>query len=385
VTGTWPRAKLDEVVALIYRATTEPEVWTGVLERIGRAIGSHMVAVHVHAQAGESDAATSVGVWSAGPPIELREYETYYAKRNVWMQHGAHLLEVGAILTGEEMCPDDILLRSEFYLDFLRPKDVRYSIRAVLSSAPGPLAYLSAGRSHRSTPFGEPQRGLLAALTPHLIQAIRIQSRLESIQQGRHAVAGALERLPLAVIFLDRRCRVIEMNGSARRIIEACDGLKLERGVLVALDTRAEVQLQQMIFGAAALESGKLLQHGGALSLPRPDGRRPLSAMVAPTGVTGIFPGSREARVVVLIEEPARAAAKPSAAFAKQYKLSPAEAGLAERIVGGMSLRQAAVSLGIRDNTARSHLKRVFVKTGVRRQADLVRRVLTHEGAGGES
>lgn len=385
VTNGWPREELDEVVAQIYLATTEPERWNAVMERIGRRIGASLAAVHVHAQDGETDPATTVGAWGRKAPPGMRDYESYYATRNVWVQHGAHLLKPGAILTGEQMCSDEILLRSEFYLDFLRPRDVRYSIRAVLTNDPEPLSYFSAGRPHDARPFGDVQRRILTAVTPHLIQAIRIQSRLEANQSGRYAVTGALERLPLAVIFLDRRCRVIEMNQSARRIVEAGDGLKLERGVLVALDTRAEVQLQQMIFGAAALDSGRLLQHGGALSLPRSGGRHPLSAMVAPTGVTGIFPGSRSARVVVLIEEPARRSTGPLAAFAKIHKLSPAESGLAARLVGGMSLRQAAAALGVSEHTVRSHLKRVFVKTGVRRQAELVRRVLTYEGGGGEA
>lgn len=377
----WPGRELEEVVAQIYRATTEPELWNAVIERIGCRLGATLAAVHVHAAAGEVEPATTLGGWGRRKP-GLREYESYYASRNVWVVHGAHLLKPGAILTGEEMCPDEILLRSEFYLEFLRPLDIRYSIRAVLTSDPEPLSYFSAGRPHRSRPFGDAHRRLLAVITPHLIQALRIQSRLESIQAGRHAVSGALERLPLAVIFLDRRCRVIEMNQSARKIVEAGDGLRIERGVLVAFCTRAEVQLQQMIFGAAALESGRFLQHGGALSLPRPEGRRPLSAMVAPTGVTGIFPGSRSARVVVLIEEPARTSTASSTAFAKEHKLSPAEAELAARLVSGLSLHQAAAALGIRDSTARSHLKRVFVKTGARRQAELVRRALTYDDGG---
>lgn len=377
----WLREELDEVVAQIYRATTEPEGWNAVMERIGRRIGANLAAVHVHAQGGDAEPATTVGAWGRRVP-GLRDYESYYATRNVWVQHGAHLLKPGAILTSEQMCPDELLLSSEFYLDFLRPLDVRYSIRAVLSFDPEPLSYFSAGRPHAARPFGDVERRILGAVTPHLIQAIRIQSRLEANESGRHAVTGALERLPLAVIFLDRRCRVLEMNQSARRIVEAGDGLKLERGVLVALDTRAEVQLQQMIFGAASLESGRLLRHGGALLLPRPAGRRPLSAMVAPTGVTGIFPASRLARVVVLIEEPPRLTTGPLPAFAKDHKLSKAEAGLAARLVSGMSLRQAAAALGVSEHTVRSHLKRVFAKTGVRRQAELVRRVLTYEAAG---
>jgi DNA-binding CsgD family transcriptional regulator len=386
MTTGWPRKELDDLVVQIYTATNEPALWNAVVERIGRRLGARLAAVHVHGHPGDTESATTVGLWGGTTPPGLHEYESYYASRNVWVHHRPHLLKAGAILTGEQTCPDEILLRSEFYLEFLRPRDLRYSIRAVLTSDPEPLSYFSAGRSHASRPFGGVERDVLAAVTPHLIQAVRIQSRLEATQSGRHAVVGALERLPLAVIFLDGRCRVIEMNQSAKRIVEAGDGLKVERGVLVALDTRAEVQLQQMIFGAAALDSGRLLQHGGALSLPRPEGRRPLSAMVAPTGVTGIFPASRSARVVVLIEEPSRRAAEPLAAFTKRHKLSPAEAGLAARLVAGMSLRQAAAAAGVSENTVRSHLKRIFVKSGVRRQAELVRRVLTEEASGpGES
>jgi DNA-binding CsgD family transcriptional regulator len=380
VTGGWPRKALDDVVAQIYRATTEHDQWTSVVERIGRRIGASLAAVHVHGHAGDPEPATTLGSWGRRSPPGLRDYESYFSSRNVWLQRGGHLLKPGAILTGEEMCSDEVLLRSEFYLDFLRPRDIRYSIRAVLTADPEPLAYLSAGRPHRSRPFGDAQRRLLAVVVPHLMQAVRIQARLESTQAGRHAVSSTLERLPLAVIFLDRRCRVVEMNSSARRIVETGDGLRLVRGVLVAVDTRAEVQLQQMIFGAAAVNSGRFLQHGGALMLPRPEGRHALSAMVAPTGVAGLFPASRSARVVVLIEEPERRTTAPFAAFSESYRLSPAEAGLTARLVDGLSVRQAAEVLGISDNTARTHLKHIFAKTGSRRQADLVRRALTHDG-----
>lgn len=381
----WPRRELDEVISSIYRATTDHEQWGAVIERIARRIGATLAAVHVHGHPGDVEPATTIGAWGKKPPVGLRDYESYYATRNVWVQHGAHLLKAGAILTGEDMCPDDILLRSEYYLDFLRPLEVRYSIRAVLSADPEPLSYFSAGRPERARPFGEAQRDILAAVTPHLMQAIRIQSRLEAMQASRHAVSAALERLPLAVIFLDRRCRVVEMNGSARKMVDAADGVKLERGVLVALDTRAEVQLQQMIFGAAALDTGRFLQHGGALSLPRSGGRHPLSAMVAPIGVTGLFPSSRSASVVVLIEQPAQRAQPPLSEFTRTHGLSPAETGIASRLVRGMSLRQAAAELGISDNTARSHLKHVFAKTGARRQSDLVRRALTYEDEGKKS
>ena len=47
VTSGWPREELDEVVEQIYLATTEPERWSAIIERIGRRIDANIAAVHV--------------------------------------------------------------------------------------------------------------------------------------------------------------------------------------------------------------------------------------------------------------------------------------------------------------------------------------------------
>src|SRR5262245_15938239 len=228
VTGGWGRETFDELISLIYLATTDPPSWTEVMRIVGEGIQGAPCAVHVHGI--ELSPATTVGSWGVKRDVPLTHYEEYYATRNVWLIKGAHLLVAGAVLTGEEMCSDEEFLRSEYYNDFLRPLDVRYSIRAVLTCEPEPLSYLSAGRPHDAKPFGEIQKRKLTALVPHLTQAIRIQERLETLHARRRAVSGALERLPLAVYFLDARGRVVEMNTAGRKLVENKDGLMLERG-----------------------------------------------------------------------------------------------------------------------------------------------------------
>jgi DNA-binding CsgD family transcriptional regulator len=54
------------------------------------------------------------------------------------------------------------------------------------------------------------------------------------------------------------------------------------------------------------------------------------------------------------------------------FGLTPAEARLALQLVAGETLRSAAAKLGISYETARTHLKTVFNKTGTCRQAELV-------------
>jgi DNA-binding CsgD family transcriptional regulator len=59
------------------------------------------------------------------------------------------------------------------------------------------------------------------------------------------------------------------------------------------------------------------------------------------------------------------------------FGLTPAEARLALHLVVGESLRSAAVKLSITYETARTHLKNIFGKTGTRRQAELVIAIVT--------
>jgi DNA-binding CsgD family transcriptional regulator len=59
------------------------------------------------------------------------------------------------------------------------------------------------------------------------------------------------------------------------------------------------------------------------------------------------------------------------------FGLTPAEARLALHLVAGEALRPAAVKLSISYETARTHLKNIFGKTGTRRQAELVIVIVT--------
>jgi DNA-binding CsgD family transcriptional regulator len=59
------------------------------------------------------------------------------------------------------------------------------------------------------------------------------------------------------------------------------------------------------------------------------------------------------------------------------FGLTPAEARLALHLVTGETLRSAAAKLSISYETARTHLKNIFNKTGICRQTQLVVVILT--------
>ncbi len=58
------------------------------------------------------------------------------------------------------------------------------------------------------------------------------------------------------------------------------------------------------------------------------------------------------------------------------FGFTPAEAMLSMELINGRSLDEAAEVIGIRRNTARAHLRSIFIKAGVTRQSELLRVLL---------
>lgn len=86
----------------------------------------------------------------------------------------------------------------------------------------------------------------------------------------------------------------------------------------------------------------------------------------ASTAVAAVFVGDPEERV------------EPDAETIRRlHGLTRAETGLVLALLAGSSLGEAAESLSISANTARTHLKRVFAKMGVKRQSELIRTLVT--------
>ncbi|WP_158298710.1 helix-turn-helix transcriptional regulator [Sphingomonas psychrotolerans] len=87
-----------------------------------------------------------------------------------------------------------------------------------------------------------------------------------------------------------------------------------------------------------------------------------------------IQPGGDGAPRIIILLKPVRIGQVPRLrAVRSAFGLTQAEFRLLEALYAGCSIPEAAHLLGVARSTARTHLQRVFDKTGVRRQADLMR------------
>ena len=112
--------------------------------------------------------------------------------------------------------------------------------------------------------------------------------------------------------------------------------------------------------------------------VPRREGRRPLSLLVAPLRRGHPWRPAPPATAIVLIADPEQATATDGAHLRELYGLTATEARMAVALLDADRLQDIADRFGVSLSTIRIHLQRVFEKTGTHRQAELVRLLLAH-------
>lgn len=186
--------------------------------------------------------------------------------------------------------------------------------------------------------------------------------------------AATLDRLPLAVLVLDGECRAVFMNSRGTRLVAARDGLLMSAdGVCRALDVGVTRELHEVV--RAAIDRAET----NAMALPRPSSVRSLSLVAAPLAAA-----ERRDAAVLMITDPDNQTLPSEAMAARLFDLTESEARLALAVTREPTLEEAAAAAGVTVATARSYLKRIFMKTGVNRQAELVRLILTAPVADGQ-
>jgi len=220
--------------------------------------------------------------------------------------------------------------------------------------------------------LGTAHERLFELLLPHFVQARELCHRFDLAGQRRPPLSGALDRLPMAVFFVDTRGAVKETNRAADRLLAAADGIRFEDGVLRADDPKQDGALARAIGEAARTGAGQGLQAGGALRLERASGRRPLELVVAPIHRAALD-DERPGSAVVFAVDPEQERPPAESVLRALYGLTPAESRLAVELASGLSLAESAESLQVSVHTVRQQLKMIFQKTGANRQASLLR------------
>jgi DNA-binding CsgD family transcriptional regulator len=180
-------------------------------------------------------------------------------------------------------------------------------------------------------------------------------------------------------LLLDRKGRIIRTNDAADALLRQADGVFAIKadGLSLAAQTHSEARkLAATVAEALAVATGEDRGLKRAFKITRPSGRPPLLVLVTPLpppafSLWEAVDGG--ARVMVQIVDPNEPIYAQAEALRAIAALTATEARVAALVGAGPSAPEIAATLGVSVSTVRTHLRRVFDKTGARSQVELAR------------
>ena len=214
-----------------------------------------------------------------------------------------------------------------------------------------------------ATPLHEPapHLGKDEIATPRDVM-VALSYGLELVRQG--AMLVAFEGHPHLV------------NRAAHAILEKKDGLFLGRTGLLAERTDDTKLLRKLLQDAiTSPEMGE--PKDSPVTLPRKAAHNALIVRVVPGPGLECWQSSDNRTALLTLYDQDAGLEVNAEVLVKLYGLTRGEAGLATHLVKGKSIEEAAAAMFISPHTARTHLKRIFMKTDTHRQTELVVRILS--------
>ena len=272
------------------------------------------------------------------------------------------------------------LERSQYFLEWLEPMDMVYAIGVDMRDKQRYHVRLRICRPRGAGNFSLDHCRFVESLVPHLKTAIHLYSELDSVRHDRSIYADAMDQLTLATIVVDETCKVLHSNRLADTILAQNDGISRVNDLLQIMNRDDSRRFKDMI--ARAAEAQRLGKPGlvEVMRFRRSSGRSDVSLVVRPSSSQiGRNNERLSTSIAVFLSHDSGTTPEsnlPADVIQKLFGLTPKEAALALRLAAGESLQEASEHLGISPNTARAHLRSIFSKTGVDRQAKLVRVLL---------
>jgi DNA-binding CsgD family transcriptional regulator len=372
---------LDRLINQVYQGPLEEKPWQSFLPLLRQTMDAQVVSlvlrppatgdrgVILNCRRGDDE---QVGNTLADP----EDWEAINYREQFFALDPFVNLPAGQVVTQRELVPDEELLQSAYYRDYLLPINIFHILGVDTVEPDGMLARLRIARRRDEAAFEGSHKRLCEQLLPHLRRAIQIHARINRTTSERDLYAGAVDQLSVASVVLDERGRVLSTNKLAHALLQQRDGLSLRDNELLVDDRRANTQLQELVVAAISAQLAGTTGMARALRVSRPSGRSELGLVIRPVPVSAWSEGQSSPCIAVFISDPEQQKSASQQLLTELFELTPAEARLAIELARGLSLAQLSEAQNISQHTARAQLKAVFSKTGVSRQAELVRLVL---------
>ena len=368
-----------DLVARIYDAALDVSCWPEVLSELCGAMSGNIAAlgavVHGDQSGGRSPFSVSPSTVIVGLDAStFTAYTTHYGLIDPLLPRALGR-PLGTVTTLDSLGERAAAEKSAFFIEWARPLGMRDNAFVPLLHEPGAVWLLSVSRAPDAPPYRGDDMRALAVIASHVQRALQLRLRLGQAQAERDR---ALDAIPHETVLVDAAGRVVHANSAASRRLASGDGLGVA-GNRISARTAAETSALTRLIAKAA-DPWSSTQPGGYLRLSRRPPKEPLVVFIAPVQRSSAWQGASGAVAMLLVSDPQDAPPSRIDVLRRLYRLTPAEARLAELLLHNRTLHEVADLHAVTVETVRSQLKQVFAKTETHRQSELLRLLLRLPG-----
>ena len=359
---------LSSIIGDIYDCVLDSDGWTGVVTRITEAVDAAYTTI---ALASPGDHYGRFAAHSPWDPAQMRILQEEYDFEGIPGLKAAVLGDIDTPTATLSTMSEAELQQSPFYQNWAKPQGLREGCLTKFVHTPDRIGLVSYTTRATRGPVTEEEQRFVALLSPHLRRASLIGDLLDQARLTASRYRGALDSLSAPVVLTGADGAILYANARADEMLSTQGPILSRSGVLHAQNPVADRALREAIARAARTDIS-LGARGIGLPISA-TGQPPAVAYVLPLTEGTARAAFRPACAAVFVSTTTSASPPPDAVLATLFDLTPAEVRVFMQIGSGQTASGSAASLGIGENTLKTHLSRIFAKTGMKRQADLVK------------
>jgi DNA-binding CsgD family transcriptional regulator len=362
---------LSSLIGDVYDAALHHEMWPEVLRAATEFVGGSgagLFSKDPTAQRG--DLHYSVGI--------EQHFQKSYFDEYIMLDPAttAHFFaEIEAPMAVADMMPYAEFVETRFYREWVRPQGLVDFLSAVLDRSTTSVAMFGIFRHERNGVVDAEARRRMQLVVPHVRRAVLIGRMFDLKAAEAATFADTLDGLNAGMFLVGADGQIVHANPAAHGILDTGNILRAVGGKLVACDAQVAPQLRD-VFSAAGRGDVALGTKGIALPLMGRDGERYVAhALPLTSGMRRRAGVAYTAAAALFVRKASVTGPSPHQVLGQAFRLTPTEVRVLLAIVETGGVPEVAAALGIADTTVKTHLSRVFEKTGATRQADLVKLV----------
>jgi DNA-binding CsgD family transcriptional regulator len=362
--------RLPTLIGDIYDAVIDPAQRNDVLDKIANFTGGHSGGLLSKHSLSKSEV---LYCYVGADPNSLQVYSESYPKLDPTADSPCFGVE--QVVSATDLVPYEEFRRGRFYREWARPHGWVDVASAVIEKSATSCTFLSVVRHEANGLVDDEMRRRMALLIPHVRRALLIGQTIHRKQTEAVCFSDVLDGLSSGMILVDASGRIVHTNNAGNAILDAGDFLRSVCGRLVASDLAINAALREILVAANAGDAA-LGVKGIALPLTAHDGERYVAHVLPLTSGARREAGlAYNAVAALFIRKASLEPFSPPEVIGEMYKLTPTELRVLLAIVDIGGVPEVAAALGVAVTTVKTHLSRLFEKTGVARQADLVKLV----------